>query len=75
MQPWTIKAIIYARKIDTRSARIRALFGVPMPTAISLTPDESNLALDSFKVEASSQLEQEQATVNSPKISNLQICK
>lgn len=27
-----------------------------MPTAISLTPDESNLALASFKVEASSQL-------------------
>lgn len=49
--------IFYTRKISTRSARIRALFGVPMPTAISLTPDESNLALASFKVEASSQLE------------------
>lgn len=40
----------------TRSARIRALLEVPIPTAISLTPAESNLALDSFKVEANSQL-------------------
>jgi len=40
----------------TRSARIRALLGVPTPTAISLIPAESNLALDSFKADANSQL-------------------
>jgi len=40
----------------TRLASMRALSGVPIPTAISLTPAESNLALDSFKAEANSQL-------------------
>lgn len=49
--------VVSKKKIVTRSARMRALFGVPTPMAISFTPDESNLALDSFKVEASSQLE------------------
>lgn len=44
------------RKKITLSASIRALSGAPTPTAISLTPAESNLALDSFKVEANSQL-------------------
>jgi len=40
----------------TLLASMRALVGVPIPTAISLTPAESNLALDSFKAEANSQL-------------------
>lgn len=40
----------------TRSARIRALLGVPTPTAINFTPAESNLGLDSFKAAANSQL-------------------
>lgn len=43
-------------KIITRSARMRALSGVPTPTAISLIPAESNLGIESFKTEASSQL-------------------
>lgn len=43
-------------KKNTRSARIRALSGVPTPTAISFTPADSNLSLDSFRAEASSQL-------------------
>lgn len=42
--------------MSTRSARIRALSGVPTPTAISLTPAESNLGFASFRTEASSQL-------------------
>lgn len=40
----------------TRSASIRALLGAPTPTATSFTPAESNLAFDSLRVEASSQL-------------------
>lgn len=41
----------------TRSARMRALLGVPTPTAISFTPAESSLGLISFRAEASSQLQ------------------
>jgi len=46
-------------KVDreiTLSARTRALLGGPTPTAISFTPAESNLAFDSFKAKANSQL-------------------
>lgn len=41
----------------TLSARIRALLGVPTATAINFTPAESNLDFESFRVEASSQLQ------------------
>lgn len=43
-------------QVITRSASIRALLGVPTPTAISFTPAASSLAFASFRVEASSQL-------------------
>jgi hypothetical protein len=43
-------------KSYTRVASIRALSGVPTPTAINLTPAASNLGLASFKAVASSQL-------------------
>ena len=42
--------------MHTRSARIRALAGVPTPTAISFTPAESNLSFVSLRTEANSQL-------------------
>ncbi len=44
------------RKKQTRSASIRALSGVPTPTATNFTPAASNFGLHSFRVEASSQL-------------------
>lgn len=47
---------------------MRALLGAPTPTAISLTPAASNLDLDSFNVEASSQL---RTTKNNPQLEYL----
>jgi hypothetical protein len=53
--------------ILTRSATIRALAGVPTPTAMSFTPAESNLSLVSLKTEANSQLGGKAEVTVSPK--------
>ncbi len=43
------------RKKQTPSASIRALSGVPTPTATNFTPAASNFGLHYFKVKESSQ--------------------